>query len=104
MTRQLESARTQLANERKESNDKRRRAEEAERELLNVKEQLHKADMEMDRMKQKSTQLKVRTKRLSSYISVCAAESPDSLVSLGFSFSSVSQSRLILSRKKTLRL
>ncbi|CAL8301166.1 unnamed protein product [Lota lota] len=59
MIGQLENARTQLASERKECNDKRRRVEEAERELLHTKEQLHNKDMENDRLKQDSIQLKL---------------------------------------------
>ncbi|KAK0137564.1 Calcium-binding and coiled-coil domain-containing protein 2 [Merluccius polli] len=57
---QLENTRTQLANERKESKDSRKRAEEAERVLLDTKEQLHTAAMENDRITQKSIQLKLR--------------------------------------------
>ncbi|KAJ3607995.1 hypothetical protein NHX12_025046 [Muraenolepis orangiensis] len=54
---QLENARTQLANERKESNDNR---SYMEKQLLDAKEQLHEAAMENDRIQQKSIQLKSR--------------------------------------------
>ena len=91
MIGQLENARTQLANERKECNDKKRLVEEAERELLHTKEQLHNKEMENDRIKQNSSQLKVHMQRLSSRISVVHnlslkwfsfAKDPDSLAAL----------------------
>ena len=65
MMGQLENARTQLTNERKECNDKRRLVEEAERELLNAKSQMHITEMENYRIKENGSKLKVRRKRLS---------------------------------------
>ena len=73
MINQLENARTQLANERKECNDKRRFLEEAERALLHTKDQLHNKGMENDQIKQNSSQLKVHMQCLSSCISVGSA-------------------------------
>lgn len=64
MIGQLESTRTQLANERKASGDKTRRAEGAEQDLRDAKERLHKAVMEIDALKGISIQLKVPMERL----------------------------------------
>ncbi|CAL8382240.1 unnamed protein product [Gadus morhua 'NCC'] len=60
MMGQLENARTQLTNERKECNDKRRLVEEAERELLNAKSQMHITEMENYRIKENGSKLKLR--------------------------------------------
>ena len=113
MMGQLENARTQLTNERKECNDKRRLVEEAERELLNAKSQMHITEMENYRIKENGSKLKVRRKRLSrcsgaeSWLQVVSAvKDPDSFsVSLFlFFFSSALKSLRRTPLKKLQRL